>query len=282
MKFGLSLPNRGDYGNIHKLVELAVLAEESGWDGFFIWDHYASGVGDHVDPWIAMAVIAANTNTLRLGIHITPLSRRRPWKVAREIVSLDHLSNGRMVLGAGLGDFTAKEFENFGEVSDRLVRGEMLDEALEIIAGLQGGEVFKFNGKHYQLKTAPFRPIPVQKPRVPIWVAGLWPNKKPFRRAARWEGVVPLPRGRKKQDFFTPDEVREVLDYIWQHRTTDDPFDFCLNGILPAKSHAADRAIVAPYQEAGVTWWIDFVYSGTGSFKRNRERILFGPPDSRT
>jgi alkanesulfonate monooxygenase SsuD/methylene tetrahydromethanopterin reductase-like flavin-dependent oxidoreductase (luciferase family) len=278
MHFGLSLPNRGDYGNIHKLVELAVSAEESGWDGFFIWDHYASGVGDHVDPWIAMAAIAANTHTIRLGIHITPLSRRRPWKVAREIVSLDHLSNGRMVLGAGLGDFTEKEFANFGEVSDRPTRGQMLDEALEIIAGLQSGETFKYHGKHYRLKSAPFRPRPVQEPRVPIWVAGLWPNKKPFRRAARWDGVVPLPRSRKKQDFFTPAEVRQILDYIQRHRETDAPFDFCLNGILPANSLAEDRAIVAPYRKAGVTWWIEFVYSGTGSFKQNAKRIQFGPP----
>jgi hypothetical protein len=278
MKFGLSLPNKGDYGNIHKLVELAVSAEEASWDGFFIWDHYASGVGDHVDPWIAMAAIAAHTETIRLGIHVTPLSRRRPWKVAREIVSLDHLSNGRMVLGAGLGDFTGKEFKNFGEVSDRPTRGAMLDEALEIISGLQSGESFSFKGTHYQLKNTVFRPAPVQQPRVPIWLAGLWPNKKPFRRAARWDGIVPLPRGRKKQDYFTPDEVREILDYIWKHRTSLDPFNFCLNGILPAKSHTADKAIVAPYQSVGVTWWIDFVYSGTGSFKKNHQRIKFGPP----
>ena len=145
MKHGLSLPNKGDYSDIHRLVELATLAEESGWDGFFLWDHIASGIGPHVDPWIATAAIAAHTSKIRLGLLITPLSRRRPWKVAREIVSLDHLSGGRMVLGAGLGDFREKEFRSFGEVVDPHTRGQMLDEALEIVTGLQSGQRFSYS-----------------------------------------------------------------------------------------------------------------------------------------
>jgi alkanesulfonate monooxygenase SsuD/methylene tetrahydromethanopterin reductase-like flavin-dependent oxidoreductase (luciferase family) len=278
MKYGLSLPNRGPYGDINLLVELAQLAEESGWDGFFIWDHYASGVAPHVDPWICMAAVACNKNKMRLGIHITPISRRRPWKVVREIVSLDHLSNGRMVLGAGLGDFNQKEFKAFGEVSDPRTRGEMLSEGLEIITGLQSGEPFSYDGKHYRFPKTVFKPKPVQTPRVPVWVAGQWPNKPPFRRAARWDGVVPLIRGRGKADFLTPDEIREIIEYIWKYRKIDTPFDVCLSGITPGKKLADDRAIVSPYKGAGVTWWIDFVYSGTGSVKRNKARIKFGPP----
>jgi alkanesulfonate monooxygenase SsuD/methylene tetrahydromethanopterin reductase-like flavin-dependent oxidoreductase (luciferase family) len=103
MRYGLSLPNHGDYGDIHRIVELAVLAEEAGWDGFFLWDHIARGDGDQIDPWIAMSAVASQTNRMRLGMLVTPIARRRPWKVAREIVTLDHLSNGRMVLGVGLG-----------------------------------------------------------------------------------------------------------------------------------------------------------------------------------
>ena len=278
MKFGLSLPNHGDYGDIHKLIELAVLAEEAGWDGFFLWDHIARGVAPQIDPWIAMSAIAAQTQKMILGLLITPIARRRPWKVAREIVTLDHLSNGRMVLGVGLGDFKGKEFKNFGEVVDQHERGEMLDEGLEIIAGLQSGEEFPFQGKHYQIKKTVFNPKPFQQPRVPIWVAGKWPNKKPFRRAAKWDGVVPLHRSRNIKEYLTINEVEEIIQYIEEHRLIESPFDFCVQGVLPAKKLSEDRAIVKEYEIAGATWWIEFVYSSTGSFKKNTERIRFGPP----
>ena len=171
MKFGLSLPNHGDYGEIDRIIELALLAEEAGWDGFFLWDHIARGKAPQIDPWIAMSAIASRTEHLRLGILITPLARRRPWKVAREIVTLDHLSKGRMVLGVGLGDFIGKEFQNFGEVVDPRTRGEMLDEGLEIINGLQSGEEFTFNGAYYKIEKTVFNPKPIQKPRLPIWLA---------------------------------------------------------------------------------------------------------------
>ncbi|MBC8506131.1 MAG: LLM class flavin-dependent oxidoreductase [Anaerolineales bacterium] len=119
------------------------MAEDAGWDGFFLWDHIARGVAPQNDPWAAMAAIACNTEKMRLGLMVTPLSRRRPWKVARELVTLDHLSKGRMIFGVGLGDFKGKEFEGFGEISDPVTRGIMLDEGLEFINGLQSGEKFK-------------------------------------------------------------------------------------------------------------------------------------------
>ena len=278
MKFGLSLPNHGEYGDIHRIVELAVLAEEAGWDGFFLWDHIARGVAPQIDPWIAMSAIASQTQKMRLGLLITPIARRRPWKVAREIVTLDHLSNGRMVLGVGFGDFQGKEFKNFGEVVDQRERGEMLDEGLEIIAGLQSGENFHFKGKHYKIEKTVFNPKPVQQPRVPIWVAGKWPNKKPYRRAAKWDGVVPIHRSRNIKEYLTINEVEEIKQYIEEHRLIDLPFDLCLQGVLPAKKLSEDRAIVEKYGKAGATWWIEFVYSSTGSVKKNTERIRFGPP----
>jgi alkanesulfonate monooxygenase SsuD/methylene tetrahydromethanopterin reductase-like flavin-dependent oxidoreductase (luciferase family) len=278
MKFGLSLPNHGDYGDIQRITELAILAEESGWDGFFLWDHIARGKAPQIDSWIAMAAIAVNTNKMRLGLMVTPLTRRRPWKVTREIVTLDHLSKGRMILGIGLGDFQGKEFENFGEIADKKTRGEMLDEGLAIIVGLQSGENFSYAGTHYQIKQTIFTPKPVQRPHVPVWVAGKWPNKKPFRRAAQWDGAVPIHRSRNLTEYLTPDEIREIRGYIHEHRQVDTSFDICLSGILPAKNLAGDREIVRPYEEAGVSWWIEFVYSGTGSLKKNTERIRFGPP----
>ena len=278
MKFGLSLPNHGDYGDIQRVIELALLAEEAGWDGFFLWDHIARGIAPQIDPWMAMAAIAAKTSKMRLGLMVTPLARRRPWKVAREIVTLDHLSNGRMILGVGLGDFQGKEFENFGEVTDKKTRGEMLDEGLAIVAGLQSGDNFHYAGKHYKITQTAFNPQPVQRPHVPVWVAGKWPNKKPFRRAAQWDGVVPIHRSRNLKAYLTSEEIRAIRDYITEHRQKDIPFDICVSGILPAKSQNEDRDIVKPYQEAGANWWIEFVYSGTGSLKKNTERIQFGPP----
>jgi alkanesulfonate monooxygenase SsuD/methylene tetrahydromethanopterin reductase-like flavin-dependent oxidoreductase (luciferase family) len=278
MEFGLSLANHGDYGDIHRIVELAILAEEAGWDGFFLWDHIARGEVPQIDSWLAMGAIAAQTSRMRLGLLVTPLARRRPWKVAREIVTLDHLSNGRMVLGVGLGDFQEKEFANFGEIADRRLRGEMLDEGLEIINGLQSGEVFRFSGKYYQIGRTVFAPKPVQQPRVPVWVAGKWPNPKPFQRAARWDGVVPIHRSRDFRLQLPLDEVQDIMRFIQQYRVADTPFDFCLQAVLPAKKLSEDKTIVSSYAEIGVTWWIEYIYSGTGSVQRNMERIRYGPP----
>ncbi|MGD8813387.1 MAG: LLM class flavin-dependent oxidoreductase [Anaerolineales bacterium] len=278
MRFGLSLPNHGEYGDVRKIVELAVLAEEAEWDGFFLWDHFARGVAPQIDPWIAMSSIASHTKRMCLGMLITPITRRRPWKVAREIVTLDHLSNGRMVLGVGLGDFQRKEFSNFGEVSDPITRGEMLDEGLEIIAGLQSGEKFGHEGRHYKIEETVFNPKPVQRPRVPIWVAGKWPNKRPFRRAAQWDGVVPIHRSRNIKAALTVDEMVEIKHFIQQHRTTDTPFDYCVSGVLPTEGRNEHRALIQSYAEAGATWWIEFVYSATGSFAKNTEHIRCGPP----
>jgi alkanesulfonate monooxygenase SsuD/methylene tetrahydromethanopterin reductase-like flavin-dependent oxidoreductase (luciferase family) len=278
MEFGLSVPNHGDYGDIHRIVELAVLAEESGWDGFFLWDHIARGKAPQIDSWIAMAAIACSTTKMRLGLLVTPISRRRPWKVAREIVTLDHLSSGRIILGVGLGDFQGKEFENFGEVSDKRTRGEILDEGLKIIDGLQSGSTLSFTGKHYHIRQTDFNPTPIQRPRIPVWVGGKWPNKKPFRRAARWDGMVPIPKSCRLMEYLTPDELQEISAYIKQHRSTDAYYDICMSGIHPAKTRAEDRAIVNTYKEVGATWWIDFIYSGTGSLKANTAQIRIGPP----
>ncbi|MFC1936630.1 LLM class flavin-dependent oxidoreductase [Chloroflexota bacterium] len=278
MKLGLSFTNRGHYGDIHTMVELAGLAEEAGWDGFFLWDHYASAKEPHVDPWICMAAIASSTQKMRLGLHVTPVSRRRPWKIVRELVSLDHLSNGRMIFGAGLGDFVGKEFEGFGETADRKTRGQMLDEGLEIIAGLQSGEEFSYKGEHYKVGTTTFRPKPVQSPRVPIWIGGKWPNKPPFRRAARWDGAAPVHRTKGKKELFSPEETRQMADYIRKHRKDDQPFDLALSGILPGVSHAVNVSTLKELEKAGATWWLQFVYNGTGTLTQNWERIKAGPP----
>lgn len=277
MKFGLMLPNKGRvYGDVNLLVELAVSAEQAGWEGFFLWDHIG-GDGDAptMDPWICLAAIASQTRSLRLGTMITPLSRRRPWKVAREIVTLDHLSHGQAVLGVGLGDLVNKDFKAFGEVGGPRTRAKMLDESLEIIAGLQSGEPFHYSGKHYHISEALFRPTPVQTPHVPIWVAAHWPFKRPLRRAARWDGVLPRSWGAGP---ITPAVLREIAEYIARHRTADTPFDICKYGLTEGKDLAQERARVQEFAAAGATWWIDEIFTGRGTLQQMRQRIAAGPP----
>ena len=109
MQFAIDLPSFGPFSDANRVAQLAVEAEEAGWNGFFLWDHInykLAGSPDPVaiaDPWIMLAAMALRTTNLKLGPMVTPLPRRRPWKLARETVTLDHLCGGRLVLGVGLG-----------------------------------------------------------------------------------------------------------------------------------------------------------------------------------
>jgi alkanesulfonate monooxygenase SsuD/methylene tetrahydromethanopterin reductase-like flavin-dependent oxidoreductase (luciferase family) len=198
VEYGLSLPTGGECGDPRFLVELAELAESAGWDGLFLED-YVCYQGDPSAPtcntWIALAAIAVRTERIRLGTEVTPLTRRRPWNVAREAAGVDQLSGGRMILGVGLGhtgeSLTADaSFLRFGEERDQRTRAELLDEGLEIIAGLWSGQPFSFEGKHFLIEEVTFQPLPVQRPRIPIWIGGGYPNPRSTRRAARWDGRV--------------------------------------------------------------------------------------------
>jgi len=186
MNYGIYLPSVDEFSDPALLAELAYEAEEEGWDGVFIWDHIGQP-NAAADPWVSLAAIALKTKRVKLGPIVTPVARRRPWKLARETVTMDHLSNGRLILGVGLG-WSDQEFEVFGENSEARIRAEKLDEGLEVLAGLWSGETFSFSGKHFQVKEACFTPQPIQSPRIPIWACGAWGDKKaPFRRAARWD-----------------------------------------------------------------------------------------------
>lgn len=231
MQFGLSLPIHASYADPQLHVDLAMAAERAGWDGYFVWDHIAWKNGaNHMavtDPWITLAAIAANTKRIRLGPLITPLTRRRPWKIARETIALDHLSKGRLILGVGLGAVAKTEFKAFGEESDDKARGRMLDEALAVITGLWRGELFTFAGEFYQITETKFNPVAVQFPRIPIWVAGSWrgeQGRKPFRRAARFVGTFPfIPKRDGSQ--AKPQDYAEIREYVLRHRTSATPLD---------------------------------------------------------
>lgn len=274
MKFGLDIPTGGAYADPRKLADLAAEAEEAGWDGFFIQDVLFS-VDALTDPWVALSAIAMRTQRMRIGVFLTPIPRRRPWQLAREAVSLDYLSNGRLIFGAALG-FQDLDFTPFGEEYDAKIRAEKLDEGLEVLRGLWSGEKFSFHGKHYQLDNVTFLPKPLQSPRIPVWLAGGWPNRKPLRRAAHWDGIYLMTVNQVTNELLTTEEIREAVAYIQTNRESTDPFDVAVNGEVPDDASKAAE-IIRAYQEAGATWWIDL--EGTGeSFEEYRARIRRGPP----
>jgi len=282
MHYGLYLPNFGDESTPQALAELAAEAERTGWDGFFLWDHMLYSKTQKVnilDPWITLTAVAMKTTRLRFGTTLTPLCRRRPWYLARELTTLDHLSGGRVILSVGLGDPPEVDYAAFGEDPDLKVRAEKLDEGLDILNGLWSGKPFAYQGRHYQLKKMTFCPTPLQKPRIPIWVGGFWPNKAPFRRAARWDGVVPL---KKSGGFFvTPPVLCEILDLIRQQRQAaklaDTPFDAVVIGTRPGLGKKPANAL-ADLEQAGATWWLQSLFSGHNSLEKMRKAVLEGPP----
>ena len=249
MKFGLQLPNIGAFVDVKLLVEVAQEAEEAGWDGFFLWDHAA--IPDAmIDPMTIFGAIAVTTTRIRFGPMITAPSRRRPWKLAREATTLDHLSDGRFVLGVGLGA-SDWDFAKVGEESRNKIKARRTDEALDIINRLWQGEIVNFEGEHFQVADLNFRPRPIQQPRIPIWCAGLYPNRAPLRRAAQWDGIFPISPDDRP---LTPDEWRNILHYIMQHRQDQTPFEAIHTGIT---QDASDTLTVEPYADVGVTWWLE-------------------------
>ena len=253
MRYGVSVPPFGPYGDPRDLAGLAARTEAAGWDGFFVWDHMIYDPSFHpiADVWVGLAAVALRTRHLTIGTMVTPLARRRPWKVARETVSLDRLSGGRFVLGVGLGDPAQWEYGFFGEETDARVRAAKLDEALAILAGLWTGEPFRFTGRHYSIAEVTFKPAPVQRPRIPVWVGGWWPNEAPLRRAARWDGMAPITWGRD----LRPEELAEAVAYVRRHRESDAAFDVVASG--GTSPGPVDAARMAAYAGAGATWWLE-------------------------
>jgi alkanesulfonate monooxygenase SsuD/methylene tetrahydromethanopterin reductase-like flavin-dependent oxidoreductase (luciferase family) len=247
IKRGLYLAPFDQLADPRLLMDLARLAESRGWAGLFLWDRitYPPWGRAVADPWVALSAVALATETLRLGPMITPLSRRRVQKVARETVTLDHLSNGRLTLGVGLGN--ADDLEPFGEVVDPRERARVLDEGLERLDGYWRGG---------------FNPPPVQRPRIPVWVAANWPNRRPIRRAIRWDGLFPI-------DVPGPDQLAELVAEIGPARAgRDDPFDLVIE-VPPG-------ADVRSWQTAGATWVLTSI-EPQPSEREIREVIEAGP-----
>jgi len=252
-------------------ADLAFEAEAAGWDGVFYWDAVAIPGVDIYDPWVVMAAMAMRTERVRLGAIVTPPSRRRPWKLARETMTLDRLSHGRLVLPVGLGALDDGAFGNVGEPTEARIRGEMLDESLAILQGLWSGEAYAHDGRHYRFGPMTFRPTPVQQPRIPVWVVGAWPIERSVRRALRFDGILP-----QTSDSA---QVRALAAFIAQERQPalhDRPFDIVVEGSTPL-DRAQAAAAVRPLADAGATWWIESDWEGA-TVDSLRRRIEAGPP----
>jgi alkanesulfonate monooxygenase SsuD/methylene tetrahydromethanopterin reductase-like flavin-dependent oxidoreductase (luciferase family) len=281
LRFAVGIPNVREYGDPRLLVSLALDAERAGWDGVFLWDHlvYHDRRDLVADPWIAISAIGAVTSRVRVGVLVVALSRRRPWKVAREAASLDVLTDGRAVFGVGLGSLGEGEWTAFGEEASDRVRAEKLDEGLEIVTGLWRGEPFTYDGRHYRVAETVFVPPPRQRPRIPVWVGGRWPSKRPFRRAARWDGVFPTHRGVEGAKNMDPAELAKIVSFTKRHRPPDaGPLDVIVEVASTGRDRRADEALVQTYADAGLTWWIEKVGWFRGSLDDARSRIRAGPP----
>jgi hypothetical protein len=277
VRFGLYVPNFGVCSNPLTLTEMAVRAEKAGWDGFFLWDHIVERDKrlPLTDSLTTLAAIAVKTKRIRIGTTLSPLPRYKPWAVARQTATLDHLSNGRFILSVGLGEEGTCAYSRFGEDSNNIVLAEKLDESLQIITGLWSGKKFSFRGKHYRVGPSVFLPGPKQRPRIPVWVGGFWPRQGPFKRAARWDGVLPLivPGGLPK-----PRDLKEISTYIWNHRSDHSNFDIANIGWTSGTNKKRDAEKIAGFVEWGMTWWLESLYTKRDSPDAMRSRIENGPP----
>ncbi len=274
VRCGLGVPNGGDFADPGRLAELARDAERAGWDGFFLWDHVIRRQPwqPMVDPWVSLAAVATATERIVLGPMVTPLARRRVSVVARQSVTLDRLSGGRLRLGVGLGA-PDDEFTRFGEDADPKRRAAILDESLDALVLLWSGEDVTYRGDHVVVDGVRFRPTPVDG-TIPIWVAGTWPGGAPFRRAARFDGVWPVAAG---GGSLTVEGFADCVAAVRDHRGDAD-FDACYVGRSPAVRDAETTERLGRLVEAGMTWWIDSLDDPTVPFERHRERVLAGPP----
>lgn len=274
MKYGFVFPA----GDARQIADLSRDAEAAGWDAIFVWEPVWG-----VDAWVSLTAAAMQTQRIMLGTMLTPLSRMRPWKLASETATVDRLSGGRVILSVGLGALDSG-FEAFGEVQDRRIRAELMDEGLAIITGLWQGQPFNYNGKHYQVKETSFSPPPppVQQPRIPIWVVGAWPSAKSMQRALRYDGLLPHVMGEDgKGREATPDDIRAMKAFVAQNRTETTPFDIIMEGETPGDDARAAAAIVQPWADAGVTWWIETMWSTPDAptdLLDVQARIKQGPP----
>jgi len=268
MKFGFVVP----WGDAEDIGDLAEAAEDAGWDGLFVWEPVWG-----VDAWISLGLAAARTSKIRIGTLLTPPSRRRPWELASQVATVDRISAGRVTLGVGLGAIDSG-FETFGEECDRRTRAELMDECLDVVCGLWGGQPFSYSGTHYTVEATEFPTIghTVQQPRVPIWCVGALGHPKSMDRAVGWDGVIPQVldgEGGARQPHL--DEVVELRSQLDASRP-GDAVDIIVEGAMSEHSPAA-------YADAGASWWIESMWQAMSEHSpvtAAYDRLQQGPPES--
>jgi alkanesulfonate monooxygenase SsuD/methylene tetrahydromethanopterin reductase-like flavin-dependent oxidoreductase (luciferase family) len=288
MRFSINIPNFGDFADPRTVAKVAVAAEEAGWDGLFVWDHVVHRKHEDRpfgDPWMLLTAAALATSRIRLGTLVTPVARRRPQQLARQVATLDAVSGGRVTFGAGLGGPIEDEYASFGDTTDTKVLAERLDEGLELLRRYWSGEPVDHDGRHYRVRDVTLLPATVQRPRPPVWIAGFWPSRPPMRRAARWDGVVPLFSDARHGHVPPLDQVRDLVAYVREQReagpSDGGPFEIVLGGATPGGDPAGTRDVIGPLAEAGATWWDERQIQTSESIDRLipvLRRIEQGPP----
>ena len=277
LKNGVALP----YLGASSIACLAKEAEVAGWDGVY--------VGDAIwceDPMIGLAAAATNTSHIRLGTMVIPIPLRRPWKVASEAVALDHLSDGRLTLGLGAGAVWMGWRGFPDEITDTRTRAEMLDESIDILDLLFQRKPFDYSGKHYHIKLTLvdeqyYPPCPVQQPRIPLWVVGIWPRKKSMQRILKCDGLLPQKMNAAGQLVaVTPEDIRAMKSFIDAHRTLTTPFDIVVEGQTGNLTPNETEEMLAAWVAAGATWWIEGLWEYSEA--QASARIRQGPPQVNT
>jgi alkanesulfonate monooxygenase SsuD/methylene tetrahydromethanopterin reductase-like flavin-dependent oxidoreductase (luciferase family) len=265
MRHGICVANIGTYSDPRVTAELAAAAEASGWEAVLVWDHLAFVWGPPAaDPWVTLAAVATATSRVRIGTAVTPVARRRPQVLAQQVATLDVLSGGRVVFGAGLGG-AASEFGRFGEPEDPKVRAELLDEGLDLLRRLWAGEEVRRRGPHYVVDGVTLAPTPLQE-RVPIWIGGNRPAS--LRRAARWDGWLADNSG---MGMLAPADLEGGIEAIRSARSSEEAFDVAVLG-------QADQGDPAAYERAGATWWLENLHDRRGTLAELTALVEAGPP----
>src|SRR5262249_391187 len=286
MQFSINIPNFGDFADPRTVAAVASAAEQAGWDGLFVWDHVAHRRHrvPYGDPWMLLTAAALATSRIRLGTLVTPVARRRPQQLARQVATLDAVSGGRVIFAAGLGGPIEDGDGSFGGPPGPVVLAEPPREGLEELRQrYRSGEPVNHDGRHFQARDVAMLPATVQRPRPPVWIGGFWPHRPPMRRAARWDGAVPLFTDARHGHAPPVDQVRDLVAYIHRHRSDelrDRPFEIVLGGVSPGDAAKA-RDLLGPLVDAGATGWDERQLQGSDEIGRLapvRSRIEQGPP----
>jgi alkanesulfonate monooxygenase SsuD/methylene tetrahydromethanopterin reductase-like flavin-dependent oxidoreductase (luciferase family) len=284
LRFSINIPNFGDFADAETVAKVASATEAAGWDALFVWDHVVHNKRSRRsfgDPWMLLTAAALATTRIKLGPMVTPVPRRRPQQLARQVSTLDNLSGGRVIFGAGLGGPIEDEYASFGEPTDARLLAERLDEGLHLLDRYWSGEAVTHDGRHYRVDDVTLLPTPAQRPRVPIWIGGFWPHRRPMRRAAAWDGAILLFLSAPHGHPPPVDEVRDLVTYVRAHRE-DDPsrsFEIVLGGASPLGAADA-RDLLGPLVEAGATWWDErrTIDDDVDRLEPVLRRVELGPP----